>query len=244
MNRRHHDLHAPVREALIDIRVKLPADVSLEALQRVGAGEARYPKSARHGQVAWHLSLGTSVETSATATPLGHTFVSSDDQRSFQARLDGFAFSWRAPYESWPPFRDEARRLWDLYRALARPEVVTRIGLRYINRIDLPLPFADFDEYLRTLPEISPDMSTGVRNYFMQLQVPQEDLNAIVILNEAVMPQTNPDYVSVLLDIDVFRSAAIPSAETALWDLFAAFAERQNQVFAASITPKTQELIR
>jgi hypothetical protein len=78
--------------------------------------------------------------TEAVDTPIGWRFVSPDKLHVFQARLNGFTFSRLPPYVDWESFRTEARRLWDLYRAVANPIAPTRIAVRYINRLDLPLP--------------------------------------------------------------------------------------------------------
>jgi uncharacterized protein (TIGR04255 family) len=76
--------------------------------------------------------------------------------------LDGFAMSRLAPYENWNAVRDEARRLWDIYRSIAKPSKLIRLAVRYINRIDMPLPLGDFKDYLRTVPDVSPDLPQGL----------------------------------------------------------------------------------
>jgi uncharacterized protein (TIGR04255 family) len=118
---------------------------------------------------------GEAVGTTASQAQVGYDFPSGDGKQIFQARLDGFAFSRLAPYDCWESFRDEGRRLWEIYRTVAQPEVVTRIGVRYINRLDLPLQNLDFKHYLRTVPEVSPDLPQGLSGYFMQLRIPLED---------------------------------------------------------------------
>jgi uncharacterized protein (TIGR04255 family) len=60
-----------------------------------------------------------------------------------------------APYENWNAVRDEARRLWALYRSIAKPSKLIRLAVRYINRIDMPLPLGDFKDYLRTVPDVT-----------------------------------------------------------------------------------------
>ncbi|PZR73469.1 MAG: hypothetical protein DLM73_10640, partial [Chthoniobacterales bacterium] len=90
MEPRRHYLHAPITEALIDIRVKLPQGVTLDTLDAVGAAQEEYPNTARQGQVQWEFSVGAGIATSAREMPLGSLFTSADQQRVFQARVDGF----------------------------------------------------------------------------------------------------------------------------------------------------------
>jgi uncharacterized protein (TIGR04255 family) len=78
----------------------------------------------------------------------------------------------------------------------------------------------------------------------MQLQIPQDDIDAMLVLNEAFEPQQDPDIVSVILDIDLFRDVHLPGDEEELWALFEQLRERKNEVFEASITDRTRELIK
>jgi uncharacterized protein (TIGR04255 family) len=243
MKPQKHYSRAPINEAVIDLRVDLPPDVTLEALAAIRVGEeTAYPRTGRRGHVQWKVSLAPEIEPTSTDPGRGHVFSSEDTRQVFQARLDGFSFSRLTPYDRWDSFRDEARRLWARYRALARPEAVTRIAVRYINRLDLPLPLSDLKDYLRTLPEVSPDLPQALSACFMQLQIPQDDLKSMLILNEAIIPPPRPEVVSVLLDIDLFRDVDVPSDEEALWALFEDLHVRKNDVFEASITDRTREL--
>lgn len=42
------------------------------------------------------------------------------------------------PYSNWEDFSTAAFNYLEKYIALAKPLLITRIGLRYINRVDLP----------------------------------------------------------------------------------------------------------
>jgi len=239
-----HYARAPLTEALIDIRVELPSEVGLPNLLTLQTGqENTYPNRQEcliaHGE----MSVGSEVRASARQTSNGYRFSSQDNRQIFQARRDGFAFNRLAPYETWESFRDEARRLWTLYRSIANPKNITRIGVRYINRLDLPLPITDFKDYLRTVPEISSSMSQGLSSYFMQLQLPQRDLNAMLVLNQALIPPPTSKLVSVILDIDLYSDSDLPSDEQGLWERFEVFRTRKNKVFEACITDRVRRMI-
>jgi uncharacterized protein (TIGR04255 family) len=116
--------------------------------------------------------------------------------------------------------------------------------VRYINRLDLPLPLEDFKDYLRTVPEVSSDLPQGLSGLLMQLAIPQEDIGALLLLNEALLPSPDPDTVSILLDIDLFRELETSIDEEELWRTLDQFRVRKNYVFEACITERTKELIR
>jgi uncharacterized protein (TIGR04255 family) len=143
---KQHYRNAPITEAVIDLRVEVPADLGLKNLRDVLAEDAemeRYPsKEALLLEGVQFARSGDGASTTSTLRQeIGVRFHSTDGKYVFQARRDGFTLSRLSPYENWASFRTEARRLWNLYRATARPTRVLRAALRYINRINIPLPY-------------------------------------------------------------------------------------------------------
>lgn len=236
---------APITEALIDLQVTLPDEITVADLARVNiGGEIGYPHRRNRFASETQIALGEQLGTATRQTHIGYTFVSSDERQIVQVRLDGFTFSRLAPYDRWETFRREAHRLWKFYRSVAEPVNVTRAAVRYINRLDLPLAMEDFKDYLRTVPEVAPDLPQGLSGYFMQLAIPQEDIGASLLLNETLLSPPDPDTVSILLDIDLFRVFEPPIEEEDVWRLLDQFRARKNEVFEACITDRTRELIR
>lgn len=247
MNPNLHYSRSPLTEAVIDIRVALPEVITLETLAQIQAGqEDSYPTRQDAIFVQGQLSTDPGVPpATGSRTHTGYRFVSQDERQVIQARRDGFTFSRLAPYESWESFRAEGQRWWLRYREFTQPKTIQRVAVRYINRLDLPLPLNDFKDYLRTVPEVSPDMSQELDGYFMQLRLPQPDLKAMLLLNEALIPPPPaPPTVSVLLDIDLFREVEPPQTEAELWNFFELLRQRKNQIFEACITDAMRELIR
>jgi uncharacterized protein (TIGR04255 family) len=239
-----HYSRAPITEAVIDLRVEPPPGLTLASLAEVQSGEREtYPTRRDMFRAQADLSIGAQVGAAVAQVQNGYAFESADGRQIFQARLDGFLFSRLAPYDRWETFRNEARRLWQIYQAITRPQGVSRAAVRYINRLDLPLPLTDFRDYLRTVPEIAAELPQGLTGYFMQLQIPQEDLGSMLLLNEAMMPPSGEDLVSVLLDIDLSRPNGLPSAEEDLWKFIEELHVRKNEIFEACITDRTRELI-
>src|SRR6516225_7844063 len=175
MTTQQHHSKPPITEAIIDFQVRLPAGKSMAELEKCGTGEtAQYPKRATDKRF-----LGVSQSSSVTAIAQQQVLVfkSRDDKQVFEVHGQGFSFHRLAPYDRWETFRDEARRLWNLYRAVAQPTQITRMAVRYVNRLDLPGgPRFDLKQYFRTFPEISPELPRGVAGLFMQLDIPQEDI--------------------------------------------------------------------
>jgi uncharacterized protein (TIGR04255 family) len=238
-----HYQNAPISEALIDIKVHIPNALSLDLLESMHARiKDDYPRSEKRSYLHGQFSMGDAVGAVATQTHIGYAFTSADGKQIVQARLDGFTFSRLKPYGTWLTLRDESRRLWDIYRTLATAARISRIAVRYINQIDIPLKSIDYKDYFRTLPEVSPDLPQSLSGLFMQLQFPQLDLNGMLILTQTAIPAASPDQNSVVLDLDVFAPVLQEISEEALWDLLENLRHRKNEFFEACITDKTREL--
>src|SRR5262249_10249654 len=107
--------NAPITEALIDIQVRSSPALTVAQLAEwkpVGA----YPGRTKLHLATGEFELGERVATSAAAEHVGYRLASADEKQIIQVRLNGFTFSRLAPYASWEPFRDEARRQWSSFR--------------------------------------------------------------------------------------------------------------------------------
>src|SRR5712691_10530672 len=213
-----HYSRAPITEAIIDLKVTLPEGFSVDKLTDIHAHISdRFPTQEPIHAGSLLFQSGPNIKIDASRQHHGFLFRSEDGLRVFQATLSGFTFNRLAPYETWEEFRDDGRHLWEIYKDICKPSSVTRVAVRYINRLDLPGPALDFKDYLRTVPEVAPDLPQGLSTFFMQLQIPQEDLNCMLIINETLVPPTSPGLVAVILDIDLFREHVWQSDDEAIW---------------------------
>jgi uncharacterized protein (TIGR04255 family) len=238
-----HYRKPPITEAIIDLRVILPPESGIPDLDKDHAGEeSTYPATEKLYMAFGHMEIGPQVSATAGSQHIGYVFRSGDGKQIYQARLDGFTMSRLAPYENWISFRTEARRLWDIYRFATEPTTVARVAVRYINRIDIPFPFHDLKEYLRTTPEVSPDLPQELEGYFMHLKIPLEDIKSRAMINQTIIEPAAPNVVSVVLDIDIFRTADLPPDDEDIWDFFEELRVRKNHVFEACITDSARVL--
>lgn len=246
-----HYSKPPITEALIDLRVEKAESLTLAQLEKCHEGEDKaYPKKGNLSPASAQAQLmregqSASFPPAADASQIGYLFKSADGRQIFQVSFEGFTMNWLAPYPGWEVVRDEARRLWNVYRERTRPLKVTRIGVRYINRFDFPGPTVELKDYLLTSPEVSPCLPQQQQlvAFFMQLAIPQSEIKATLLLSETTLPAPTPNISSMALDIHLFRSEELPSDEAAMWGLFDDLRRRKNEIFEACITDKTRELI-
>jgi uncharacterized protein (TIGR04255 family) len=236
--------HPPITEAVIDIQCTGGRGVA--DLEKVNTAEPSYPSTEKLFATKGQVLIGSDSNASASVSSkaIGFLHRSNDGLQIYQAHLNGFTFSRLAEYTSWGEVSREARRLWDKYRAVAAPTSISRIALRYVNRLDIPLPLDDFSRYLRTAPQLSSELGPGLTGYFMQLQLPLPDTRTACIINQTIIEPSKPNTVAVVLDIDVFSTSEVLQDEEHLWKQLEHLRGEKNRVFEACITDEARRLFQ
>lgn len=162
--------NAPITEAILDIRVTPRAatpNLLDQLAEFIKSHRAEYPEVIEQVVGTTSVTMERDLPPRALAEAVKNGFVafSPSRTRAVQARLDGFSASKLAPYTDWHDLRTQARNLWAKYRKATDPVLITRLALRYINRIDIPLPISDLKEYMRTTPEISLDLPQQMSSF-------------------------------------------------------------------------------
>ena len=121
-----HYERAPIKEALIDIKVE-PSQMPFESLQELGTHLNDYPKRETRNFGAVTIQLGTGIAPTMEQKPWSLVFKNGQDNQVAQFRLDGFTFSRLEPYQDWEHLRDEARRLWEIYRRATGSRKILRV---------------------------------------------------------------------------------------------------------------------
>lgn len=238
--------HAPITEAVLELKTKNPPETTLETLSSIYEDiHDTYPtKTSRVSfKAGFKIEEGKSpIVFEPTGDPIGYSFTSSNGKQIIQALTHGFVFSRLNPYDGWETFRDEAYKLWNCYKQRANPKSITRIGLRYINRIQIPLPITDFKDYILTFPDISPGINQSLSNFFMRLEIPQE-LPTMAVIMQTMEPITSDKKLPLIFDIDVFRETTI-KIDDEVWKDFEKLRDIKNDIFFKSLTENCKELFR
>ena len=239
---------APIIEALIDVRVRLPRGDALEPIHAFAdAIESDYPdrRERTRGQVQLELSAPGAVEVAAkSATIDGLVLHSADGRQIVQGRLDGFTFSRLTPYQGWNDIQREARRLWQQYDKCVKPAAVQRLAVRCINRILLPTPVGQFSDWIKTLPVVAAGLPQSLAGFLLRLQMPFDELDARANVVLAVEPGDFQHDVPILFDIDAFLMPREALRDDMLWEKMDDLRIIKNNVFFETLTEKALELFR
>jgi uncharacterized protein (TIGR04255 family) len=239
------DLHlkkAPITEAVIEIRLDTPSGVTLGDLNtRLNLPGYTTPKNKFEFEGMFEFGE-TVASTKSAQKHIGYVYTHETGKQILQVGVNSFSLSCLAPYVSWNVFCGEARCLWEEYSKIVMPSKVVRLAVRYINRIDIPLPVVDLRDYLKTYPEVPSDLIQSLSGYFMRIQSEFLDMNARLVLHQAMVPPSSPDVVSVLLDIDLIQETNISLIEDELWESLEVLRNKKNEIFLGCLTEKTLRL--
>lgn len=237
-------LNAPIIEAVIDLRISLPNEFDVSSFDILDAElSIDLPNKSNFTITTAQFQSNEPQSATIDKQHSGYRYESSDKKKILIMSKEAYTFSHLAPYVSWDNFHSEAQKFWKLYEKISNPVSINRLGLRYINRIDFPM-LERLNMYLKLYPTVPDIPNRPALGFYMQLQVPQPDIDGMLIINEARVDAENPDIFSVLIDIDVFREKVIEASDDWLaWDIFEQLRNRKNLVFEEIITQKTRELL-
>jgi uncharacterized protein (TIGR04255 family) len=238
---------APIVEAVIEIRAR--ATQTLEESSLRSSLEPRldgygFLDSLRgyHGEVMIEGGKPPSQKVSDLGW-MGVRFRSSDGKHITQFKRDGFVFSRLEPYDTWEQLFGESQRLWSIFKEVAQPVDIQRIGLRYINRIKLPPGELHFEDFIQPAPSTPRELDLPFDGFmhYDTLVVPGHPF-AINVIRTIQRPSGGGD--ALILDIDVFTTQENSLDNTLTSRRLLEMRWLKNKVFFGSITKKALEMFR
>lgn len=235
----------PITEAIIDIRAELTAGFEVARLRNVEPllSDSYVLESEQH---LYEQAADASRDAGSgrpQRNPRGYTFYSTDRRFIAQLTDEGLTLSQIHGYTRWEDLASEAGRLWDVFVKIASPRRVVRAGTRYLNRIELPPPGADWEEYFTTLPRIPEGVPQAVSNFLFRIVLDEENFPHSVSITQYFEP-AEIGRSWMILDIDAFSQETYEVDGSRMWEDLAALRELKNRVFFGSLTEKTLEMFR
>jgi len=233
--------HPPLREALVDIQLREVLPMAwMEKLENLGFDGFVYVHPIKHGQFRFEISKDQPARALVTADqPVGRRYDRQDGTQVLQVRRNGMTLSILKNYTNWDALRDAARDKWNRYLDVSGPVGVSRLAVRYINGIEIPLG-ADYDEYLTAGPQVPRPLPQIVNNFMQRVELPFEKDNATAIITqtlEAVVAAKG----AAILDIDVFSLCSLDGTSSEVWSILERLRAIANDIFFSSITKKVLE---
>ena len=237
-------LKPPIIEAVIDLHVGTP--VSESAHDKIVRRLKRtYPHAKTIQETSVSVDAGSGSVT-VDQQPRGCRLSTEDETDVVLVKAQSLTTARLAPYINWENLRDCAKNAWNAWLACKAPSNVSRIGVRYINRIDIPVEKSggiELEDYLDFFPKIPEALAKPLHSYLIQATIATTEPNwNAKISSTAIKPAPLLNHISLLLDIDVFRTDSIPKMEDQLWNLIEEARIIKNIIFEYSIKDEARKL--
>jgi uncharacterized protein (TIGR04255 family) len=149
-----------------------------------------------------------------------------------------------APYPGWDVFSHEVEENLRTFRDMAGFRKLLHLGVRFINRIDIPMDSGNIDmgRFLAIGPMFPPALANhNVENYFVNAQIAYSKV-ARVTIQTGLIPDALIGHISVLLDIDVVRLSDLPQKFDAIPEILLDLRAIKNDVFEICISDAARAL--
>lgn len=235
-----HLSNAPIVEATIELQVDAsPTGKAQLADNSFAPIPSGYPQRIELFKGAFQIELGPTGATASKAEKaerIGFRFSSQDGQRLADFNTNAFAFHWLRPYTQWSDVRDEARRLWSIYVEALRPTAIVRIGVRYVNRVAVPVNAEDICDYLVPGPVVPDGLPQSIRAFLSRIELVNKATEDIGVITQAIQGQTADGDLSVLLDLDAIHMGSLDAMDDRVWSIADRLREFKNEMFFRSVT--------
>lgn len=237
----------PIVEAIIYIKTIFPKDISIDTFSAFSKRiMERFPEKKEFRFLKGEVALENDIppQISSSTGVHGLNYHSQDNAKVVQVKFDGFSFNKLKPYQSWELFSKEASEVWKEFVELTGPLEVRKIGLRYINRFDLPLPKIDFSDYFLSFLNIPQELPQTISNFFLRYEIPFFAENSLATVIQTIGNPTEHQALPFIFDIDVSKTLVCKPNSDKIFPEFDTLRVVKNLIFSASLTPKAKELVK
>ena len=241
-----HLNNAPIAEAVVEVRVRLSRPVPLASFETFKLRlKDQFPKAQNIQFVASHLHFDgeDQVKNDVSSTLFGVRLDDAEGKWVVQAKSDGLAISRLPPYQSWDSLIAKLRGVWPVYAEVFEPEVILRLGARYINRVPLSASEnVDLDTVLTAGPKIPPNFPQSLTQFVTRVVLPMQAEGIVLTVLQSLDPAASDGPFGpahVVLDIDAACEQTLAPDSPEMWERLAALREAKNMAFFGSLTEPT-----
>lgn len=194
----------PLAEALCEFQFipNVPWDLTIPGLI-YGRIKDRFPRRKQQAGLGIQLRpTEKGVEHKIEPAPPRVQFLNQGETVLVQLAPDLLVVNQLKPYPGWIKFKSLIIDTFNVYREIANPKGIKRIGLRYINIFEFTSKNLRLDEYFNYYPFIPETMPKALSSFLVRSEFPYSDEKEVLILQLASIIPRDPDLSSLVLDLD------------------------------------------
>jgi len=146
-------------------------------------------------------------------------FTRKDEKAHIQVATHLLSVHHLKPYSSWQEFLPLIKDGFEAYREVASPKSIHRIGLRYINTIELAGSSIALEDNFEFRPFVGPDLPQNIGPFMMSVQLPFENSRDVLNLQLVSQAGLSSNVAIIILDLDYFlvKSGVVELDEAFDW---------------------------
>jgi uncharacterized protein (TIGR04255 family) len=237
----------PIIEAVIEFRFATPVPFS-EADKAAKRALSYYPVDQTDFEFQTQMEAASGRVLSTKQAAVGRRLSSSDRAEVLLIGTQALLFAQLAPYPGWDVFFNRVMRDYDRVKESLGHREFARVGVRYINRLDIPTklsappPEGSPTQFLNLGIPTIPIGGDRPKAYTFQIDKSLDEYTLLTLISATVEPLV-PNTWALVLDLDLGRTVEIPKRDDELWAMIEQLRDLKNQVFEACITDATRKLI-
>lgn len=239
-----HLSRAPIIEAAMEIRGRAQAPFEKDELTRqLGNRLSDYPQiTVEHGlesKIDTRPNSGGELKVTSNVGILWQGLQCRSISSPHVARFtrDFFSFSRLHPYENFEAFSAEGIRLLQIHQSLADIATIQRLGLRFINRIEIPAN-GRLKDYLTAAPREMSGLRLPFAGFFHNdtIVLPGHPIAANVIRTMQVYPDSQNQPPALILDIGVYTTEPLNFSIESIAQHLQCLRWLKNKLFFGNVT--------
>lgn len=243
MGRKYHN--APIIEVVCEFifTPNSPWDLALPGLiyERL---RNTFEKRTQETIVAVEVTPGISNTLPAFRTEERIRLTQADEQAFIILGKHSISIHHVKPYPSWEKFFPLIRQAFESYTSVAEPVGIHRIGLRYINRIEVDGGRVEPSEYFSLYPYVGPGLPEDYSEFATRVLFPYQGGRDLLKVELASGKPDRPNTMVSFLDLDYILAQpdSIEPNDAMAWIVDAH--NHIENVFEESITNRLREQFR
>lgn len=234
----------PIVDAIIELRFEDALDDAVRERASKKFSDA-YPlvEEGVHQAIGVDLSADTiSVRTDVTERVTKRRTLEGPALIQIGNHIFGVATG--APYQGWDELFGRFVDHWTVAKKVWGYRKIKRIGVRYINRLDLSHDEngrLDYERYLNlriNLPEEFPD----ILNYELRFETSIPEIKCGATVQSGAIEPAVPGQYSFALDVDLWRLREVPQKDAEVLSLLGMMRSSKNDLFETFITDEARKV--
>jgi len=236
----------PIEEALCEFTFKPPVegqqfDYTLPGRLRAEQAMEEYSGQSRTQNIQTIAATGNSSNFAIQNALVRIQLPTIDGTRIISVGLNTLAVTVLRPYEGWEKFRPRIERALETFTKVSGMLSVVRIGIRYINRVIIPVADVRPSAYFNNIPEQRHIPDSLLTNFMERGEYVRRD-GLKVIVTQATLQAAKPDTTEYVLDIDTLWDNEQLDGHEAIMSAVDTLHKIEGATFEALITDESRTL--